>query len=95
MTYIVWVDDNYHYMDEDERYKLGEFKTLDAAIAACKKIVDDFLASTYAPGMSAAELNASYTGFGEDPWIAGEERVLFSAWTYAEQRCAEICGGKG
>ena len=23
--YVVYVDDNFHYMDEDERYKLGEF----------------------------------------------------------------------
>jgi hypothetical protein len=27
--YRVMVDDNFHYMDESERYTLGEFKTLD------------------------------------------------------------------
>ena len=34
------VDDNYHYMDESERYQHGEFATLDAAIEAARKIVD-------------------------------------------------------
>ena len=33
-TYTVYVDDNYHYMDLEERYKLGDFITLDEAIAA-------------------------------------------------------------
>ena len=56
MSYTVWVDDNYHYMDEDERYKLGEFETLQTATEACKKIVDEYLASAYAPGMSAAQM---------------------------------------
>jgi hypothetical protein len=43
MRYTVLVDDNFHYMDKDERYSLGEFESLDAAIAVCKKIVDDCL----------------------------------------------------
>ena len=33
MNYTVFVDDNFHYADEDERYKLGAFDTLDEAIA--------------------------------------------------------------
>lgn len=39
--FTVLVDDNYHYSDPDERYTLGEFDTLEAAIAACQTIVDD------------------------------------------------------
>ncbi|HEX4077749.1 MAG TPA: hypothetical protein VHX61_02590 [Rhizomicrobium sp.] len=39
MTYTVFVDDNYHYMDASERYTLGEFETLKAAVDACKLIV--------------------------------------------------------
>lgn len=27
MTYKVFVDDNYHYMDKDKRYTHGEFAT--------------------------------------------------------------------
>lgn len=40
MKFKVYVDDNFHYMDESHRYKLGEFNTLAKAIEACKEIVD-------------------------------------------------------
>ena len=32
MPYVVMVDDNFHYMDEGERYKHGEFADADVAI---------------------------------------------------------------
>jgi hypothetical protein len=94
MTFRVMVDDNYHYMDETERYQHGEFATLDAAIAAARKIVDEYLQSAYTPGMSADALIASYCQFGEDPFISGPEvkGVVFSARDYARVRCPEICG---
>jgi hypothetical protein len=95
MPYKVLVDDNYHYMDESERYELGVFPTLEAAIEASKKIVDEYLLSAYQPGMPIGALLESYTFFGEDPFIvptAGEEGgVLFSARTYARQRCEALC----
>lgn len=47
MNYIVYVDDNYHYMDESERYTLGEFTNCTEAIAAYHEIVDEFLESSY------------------------------------------------
>ena len=94
MKYTVFVDDNFHYMDKDERYKLGEFDSADEAVAAAKKIVDEFLESNHKPGQSAEELLATYKSFGEDPWISGgDPRCKFSAWDYAELRCREICGG--
>ncbi|MGP8155613.1 MAG: hypothetical protein ACLQMT_01975 [Candidatus Acidiferrales bacterium] len=93
MTYKVMIDDNFHYMDEEERITHGEFETLEAAIEACKKIVNDCLAHAYTPGASAEKLYAYYTMFGEDPWVLGGEGVPFSAWTYAKERCAEICAG--
>jgi hypothetical protein len=43
--YLVLVDDNYHYMDPDERWTLGRFATLDEAIAACRQLVDQCWAS--------------------------------------------------
>ncbi len=92
--YQVLVDDNFHYMDEEERTEHGEFETLEAAIAACRRIVDDFLLSNCKPGMSADGLYQYYTGFGTDPFIVGGEvRCDFSAWDYARRRCNEICGG--
>jgi hypothetical protein len=93
MRYCVLVDDNFHYMDESERYEIGEFDTLEAAVAACKRIVDEFLISNYSPGMTAAELYTQYAFFGEDPFVidAGQETVPFSARDYASERVKQIC----
>jgi hypothetical protein len=93
MKYRVFVDDNFHYQDESERYPLGEFDTLEEAVRACKKIVDDFLVSTYQPGMTVAELLTQYAFHGEDPWVmTGDGTVPFSARDYASQRVRELCG---
>ncbi len=92
MSYTVKIDDNFHYMDEKERVTHGEFETLSAAIEACKKIVDEYLASAYAPGITAEALYSNYVAFGDDPWVSGADGVPFSAWTYAKERCGEICG---
>ena len=90
--YSVFVDDNYHAYDEDERYLKGEYGTLEEAIAVSKKIVDAFLENLYRPGMTAKELLDGYRGYGEDPFIMpGEGGVPFSAWGYAAARCHEIC----
>jgi hypothetical protein len=99
MAYTVLVDDNFHYMDEEERYTLGEYETLEEAIVVCKSVVDQFLKEEYKPGVTAEKLYKTYVAFGEDPFIRGvqamrREDVPFSAWTYARKRCREICGGK-
>lgn len=95
MAYTVFVDDNFHYMDESERYVLGEFPTLEAAIAASQAIVSEYLLAAFKPGMAAEALFASYKSFGEDPYIVAtsspKPEVLFSAWDYAKQRCEELC----
>jgi hypothetical protein len=95
MPYKVFVDDNYNYMDEAERYLLGEFLLLEEAILACREIVDEHLLSVYHSGMNSESLLKGYKLFGEDPYIASidttETKVLFSAWAYAEQRCKELC----
>lgn len=91
-TQTVYVDDNFHYMDEDERYCLGTFDSLDEAVAACRKIVDQFLQNNSAE--TAEELYQSYVMFGEDPWIAGQhsgsDAPAFSARKYAQKRCKEL-----
>jgi hypothetical protein len=94
MKYTVFVDDNFHHMDEEHRCKLGDYDSLEEAVAAAKKIVDDFLKSSHTPGLSAEELLAKYKSFGEDPWISSDDAgCKFSAWDYAQRRCREICGG--
>ena len=88
--YTVYVDDNFHYQDETERYRLGSYNTCDDAMAACRRIVDRFLSQNHKPGMSAAELFKAYTNFGEDPYITvanGAIPCSFSAWNYARERC--------
>jgi hypothetical protein len=90
------VDDNFHYMDESERYSAGEFATLAEALAVAKGIVDEYLTSAYQRGISADDLMASYVMFGEDPFIVTAEvpGVVFSARDYARKRVAEMCSVK-
>jgi hypothetical protein len=87
----LFVDDNYHYMDEAHRYSVATFASWEEAVAAAKRIVDEFLAEAYRPGMTSGELYRSYTGFGEDPFVAPEPEEHFSAWDYARGRCRELC----
>ena len=90
-SYRVLVDDNFHYGDESERYEHGQFDTCESAIAACKRIVDEFLLDAYKAGMTPGELWQRYTGFGDDPFITSSgPRCVFSAWDYARQRCDEL-----
>lgn len=92
MTFTVEVDSNYYYQDAEERYTHGRFETFEEAEAAAKRIVDSYLASAYKPGMTASELYASYTGFGDDPFIySAGETPKFSAWDYASRRSDELC----
>jgi hypothetical protein len=92
-TYTVYVDDNFHYQDEGARYKLGDFATLDDAVAACKAVVDQFLKDETASDATAAEQYVQYTGFGPDPFILTDDpnagHPPFSAWSYARERCHE------
>ena len=88
--YKVMVDDNFHYMEEDERDEVGTFSTIEEAIAVCKQIVDNSLrhlakGKNYTPD----ELYDYYTSFGSDPFIvalAKDDRPSFSAWNYAKER---------
>lgn len=90
--YTVFVDDHFHYQDESERYQLGNFETYETAVAACQKIIDEFLQAHYTVGISSAELYKLYLVFGEDPFIIPAELTPpFSSAEYAQQRCSEIC----
>lgn len=90
-TYAVFVDDNFRYMDEDARYKLGDFGTHAEAVAACKGLVDQYLRENCSEDQSATEQYAQYTGFGPDPFIVTNDPEAgsssFSAWNYAKSQC--------
>jgi hypothetical protein len=93
--YSVYVDDNAHSQDEKERYKLADFDVLEEAVAACRKIVDEFF-QDYEPGKhSYDKLWEQYTMFGEDPFILSEDKKLaFSAWDYAKELCQKLSAGQ-
>jgi hypothetical protein len=92
-SFVLYVADNFHYMDESKVYKKGPYPTFDAALAEAKGIVDQFLEAGYKPGMTAEDLYSQYTTFGDDPAIVGPgfEDLAFSAWDYAKERSAEMC----
>ncbi len=92
--FTVFVDDNFHYQDEDERYRLGTYATYEEALEACRALVRKDLEHHYKPGMSSADLFAQWSGFGEDPFIrpTPEGTEQFSAYEYAKERAAAMCG---
>jgi hypothetical protein len=90
-TYTITVYENSHYMDESESHKLSrELGDCESAVAACQRIVDDFLQSNHREGMSEDDLWQQYSLFGEDPAISPPD-CRFSAWDYARLRCRELC----
>jgi hypothetical protein len=93
-TFKVFIDDNYHYMDEEHRRLAGEYPDCEAARAACRRIVDRSLRRGYRAGMSPEKLLEGYKAGGEDAWIQSTDpNCKFSSWTYAKERCQEICRG--
>ena len=87
--YRVFVDDNFHFMDEDERGCLGDFATYDEALNAAKKVVEAFFGEK-SVGQTEDQLYEGYMSFGDDPWIvsfggAPEPPTRFSAWDYAKE----------
>lgn len=78
--YKVIVDDNYHYMDESERYVAGSYRSLEQAVERCKEITIKSLEHLYENGMTPEKLSAQWAMFGEDPFVfGGDGSVPFSA----------------
>jgi hypothetical protein len=93
MSFKVIIADNFRYQDQDSSYTSGEFNSYELAKAHCRQIVDASLVEAHEAGMTAKELFDSYAHFGEDPHILPRsDGERFSAWDYAKQRCAVICG---
>jgi hypothetical protein len=88
--YTVYVDDNFHHGDENERIKLGDFDTREKALAACIEVVERYFEIIDKGKYSYDELWQGYMTYGEDPFISNDdEGCHFSAWDYAKKRCAE------
>jgi ketosteroid isomerase-like protein len=91
--YKVMVDDNFNYMDEDDRSEYGTFSTAEEALDACRQLVDEALLAQYREGETADQLFERYTSFGQDPFVVaswGAANIEFSAWTYARGRAREL-----
>lgn len=82
MPFDIFIDDNFHYMDESERIHRGSFDTFEEALAEARRIVETSVRSSYRPGMSFNELWEQYKTFGDDPFISSGG---FSAWSYAAE----------
>ena len=48
LPYAVLVDDNFHYMEEDERRLHGSFATIEEAISACVCAIASRIDRTFA-----------------------------------------------
>jgi hypothetical protein len=94
--YKVMIDDNFHYMDEDERTEYRTFDTLEEALAACRAITEKSVRHVAEPGMSADALYEKYQHFGSDPFIivmdGKDDRAKFSAWDYAKEYSRIVAG---
>ena len=92
--FTVYVDDNFWYMEEDERYTAGTFSSYEAALTLAKGIVERGLKNHLADGKPAKDWLGSYMDFGEDPWIKPTPEGIprFSAWKYAEELAAQHVG---
>jgi hypothetical protein len=96
--FIVYVDDNFNYMDVNERYTHGEYDSYEAALGASKTLVIAVLNELHTPSMTANELYRAYATFGEEPWIScpstiTESEDRFSAWDYAKEQAKIMCEG--
>lgn len=90
--YTVMVDDNFHFMDEDERWTDGTYDRLDEALHKCMEMVGQFMLEQDYTKMKPDDLFQSYTSFGDDPFIIGPMTVKFSAWDYAEMLSSYLAG---
>lgn len=85
--YIVMVDDNFHFMDESERYSSGAYTTYEEAVEKCKQIVNEFLEDAISPKDSADSLYTTWLMYGENPFVDGGTENYFSSSQYAKKRC--------
>ena len=94
-TWTVMVADNFHYMDQSEVWKRGEFESYDLALTVCMEMVDASLYEYLPKSNSVEELYDYYKSFGDDPYIIPSDTENgFSAWTYAKTRCVELIQNK-
>jgi len=96
MKYSVDVLMHYREMDGKVRH-IGEFLTVEDAVAAAKRTIGEFLVRRFRQGMLPATLFTLYREFGEVPYIFRTEEddttnvPGFNHFEYAKSLCIEMC----
>lgn len=90
--YRVYVDDNFHFMDEDERHEVGTFESLEEAVSKCQNIVNRFFIEHDNTESKPEDLYNAYVSFGEDPFIIGPTHIRFVSWNYAKALSSMLVG---
>ncbi|MDX2419159.1 MAG: hypothetical protein QNK19_16995 [Xanthomonadales bacterium] len=89
--YKVYVDDNYHYMDESERIAVGSYNSLEEALEKCKEITIRSLEDLFEKDITPDKLHTQWLMFGEDPFIVGGDGpVPFSARKFITTELCEV-----
>ena len=92
--YTVFIDDYFHepIYDDKDRIKYGEFETYEEAVCACKKIVENFLASYN----TEKDARLGWYHYGEDAFIrpTPEGIKYFSARDYFHECVEKKFGSK-
>ena len=89
-NYIVYTEDYFRFMDEDCRFKYGEYKTIEEARNVCEKIIEEDLKDIYEDGMSEKDLVIRYHHHGRDAWIFGAGKDSFSSKKYFHKKVEEL-----
>ena len=95
MRYYVEALTDVHGGESNVRH-IGEYDSLEQAIAASQSLIDKFLIGKVTNQMTVGELFSIYQCFGEVPFIFSDaERTLnvtaFNHFKYAMTRCTELC----
>ena len=95
MNYFVEGLTNVHGGESNVR-RIGVYETLETAISAAEKVIDEFLLGRLDVGMTAAELFRQYQKSGEVPFIfCDDARTInvtgFNHFKHAMNRCGELC----
>ena len=82
--WVVHVDSN-----ESERYAAGRFGSLEEALAACRRLVDEDLEAMLRanPGVSAERLFGLWAAYGDHPFVDGSG---WNARDYTLDRCQSL-----
>jgi len=93
MGYRVMVDDNFHYMDPDERYQLAVCDTEEEARALCIGRLEADLRALAADCSTPSELVQQWMSFGEDPFVVatdGSPGIDWSARDHVREHAARV-----